>query len=146
MVDHILCSHVLEYLAQPDTQTVLADFHRVLSPGGTVHIILPDLSVMAGRYVRGEIDADEFQRELMLHPEHGETLKLRLLQLWGGFGLTHRWMYDRATATVRMERAGFAVRDDVDTPSSWFRADDGCSLHLVGVKPSTIAPGAFAPS
>jgi hypothetical protein len=31
----------------------------------------------------------------MLHPEEGESLTLRLLALWNGFGLTHKWMYDR---------------------------------------------------
>jgi predicted SAM-dependent methyltransferase len=145
-VDHILCSHLLEYLPQPDMQDVLRDFHRVLRPDGTVHIILADLSLMAHRYVHGEIDADQFQRELMLHPEHGESFKVRLLQLWGGFGLTHRWMYDRATAVTQMEQAGFAVLDNIDTPSSSFRADDRGSLHLVGVKRSTIMPGTPAAS
>jgi predicted SAM-dependent methyltransferase len=133
-VDHILCSHVLEYLPQPQMQTVLADFHRVLRPEGTLHIILPDVMLMASRYVHGEIDADRFQQELMLHPEQGESLKLRFLELWGAFWLTHRWMYDRATATERLQRIGFAVVDDMDTPSSHFRADDPASLHLVGVK------------
>jgi len=133
-VDHILCSHVLDYLPPPQLEKVLTDFHRVLRPAGTLHVILPDVLLMATRYVQGEIDADQFQRELMLHPEHGESLKLRLLDLWGGFGLTHRWMYDRATATDRLERTGFAVLNYRVTPSSQFRADDPASLHLVGVK------------
>jgi predicted SAM-dependent methyltransferase len=132
-VDHILCSHFLQFLPPPTMESVLADFYRVLRPEGTVHVVLPDVSLMARRYVGGEIDADELQRELMLHPEDGESLKVRLLEVWS-FRLTHRWMYDSVTAAARMTRAGFAVRDDVDTPSSRFRADDSASLHLVGVK------------
>jgi hypothetical protein len=89
---------------------------------------------MASRYVQGEIDADQFQRELMLHPEHGESLRLRLLESWGGFGLTHRWMYDRATAIRRLHRSGFDVLEDQETPSSNFRADDPGSIHLVAVR------------
>ena len=136
-VDHILCSHVLEYLYPPDMRSVLGEFHRVLRPGGTVHIILPDLAYMARRYVHGGVDADEFQRQLMLHPERGESLVLRLLGLWNGFGLTHQWMYDSATASDRVARAGFTVADDLETPSSFFRADDDASLHVVGLKPSS---------
>jgi predicted SAM-dependent methyltransferase len=133
-VDHILCSHVLDYLSPPQLEQVLADFSRVLRSGGTLHVILPDVLLMASKYVHGEIDADQFQRELMLHPEHGESLRLRLLELGGGYGLTHRWMYDRATLTKRLEQAGFAVLDGLDTASSWFRADDPASLHVVAVK------------
>jgi predicted SAM-dependent methyltransferase len=132
-VDHILCSHFLEFLPPPTMESVLADFYRVLRAEGTVHVILPDVSLMARRYVGGEIDADEFQRDMMLHPEHGESLKVRLLEV-GSFRLNHRWMYDPVTAAARMTRAGFAVLDDAETPSSQFRADDGISLHLVGVK------------
>jgi hypothetical protein len=113
---------------------MLSDFYRVLCSGGTVHLILPDVLFMARRYVQGEIDADQFQRELMLHPERGESLKVKLLELSGVFWLTHRWMYDVASAAERLERAGFRVVDDTDTPSSRFRADDPASLHLVGVK------------
>jgi predicted SAM-dependent methyltransferase len=133
-VDHILCSHVLGYLPPPQLETVLADFHRVLRPEGTVHIVLPDLLLMASRYVQGETDADQFQRELMLHPEHGASLKLRLLESWGGFGLNYRWMYDRTTAARRLKRSGFDVLDGRETPSSRFRADDPESLHIVGAK------------
>jgi predicted SAM-dependent methyltransferase len=140
-VDHILSSHFLEFLPPPAMQRVLADFHRVLRPNGTAHIVLPDVSRMARRYVQGEIDADEFQRELMLHPEQGESLKVRLLEV-GSFRFNHRWMYDRVTAAHRMELAGFAVIDDAETPSSWFRADDDASLHLVGTKPAQVgSPG-----
>jgi hypothetical protein len=90
--------------------------------------------MMAQRYVHGEIDADQFQRELMLHPERGESLELRLLELGGGYGLTHRWMYDRATLINRLEQTGFAALDDRETPSSVFRADDPGSLHVVAVR------------
>jgi hypothetical protein len=77
----------------------------------------------------------------MLHPEQGESLKVRLLEAWR-FRLFHRWMYDSVTAARRMERAGFAVVEDPETPSSWFRADDDASFHLVGTKPARVrAPG-----
>jgi predicted SAM-dependent methyltransferase len=133
-VDHILCSHVLDYLSPPQLQRVLAEFHRVLRPDGTLHIVLPDLLLMASRYVEGEIDADQFQRDLMLHPEGGESVKLRLMELGGGYGLTHRWMYDEETLINRLNRTGFVVLNGRDTPSSLFRADDDTSLHVVAVK------------
>jgi predicted SAM-dependent methyltransferase len=135
-VDHILCSHFLEYLSPPEMQAVVADFHRVLRCDGTLHIVLPDVQWMAKRYVDGDIDADQFQRELILHPEHGETLVVRLLQLWRGFGLTHRWMYDRVTTAQQLDKAGFTVLGDVVTPSSRVRAGDVDSFHIVAAKPT----------
>ena len=38
------------------------------------------------------------------------------------------------TMTNRLERAGFTVVDNLETPSSTVRADDGESIHLFAVK------------
>jgi predicted SAM-dependent methyltransferase len=41
--DRIYCSHMLEHLYPYDVPRALAEFHRVLVPGGQVLLIVPDL-------------------------------------------------------------------------------------------------------
>jgi ubiquinone/menaquinone biosynthesis C-methylase UbiE len=43
--DPVLCSHFLEHVCPVEADEVLADFLRVLKPGGTAHIIVQDTSV-----------------------------------------------------------------------------------------------------
>ncbi len=41
--DHILCSHALEHLYPHEVKKALSEFLRVLKPGGTAIILVPDL-------------------------------------------------------------------------------------------------------
>lgn len=137
-VDHILCSHFLEHIHKSECERVLAEFFRMLKPGGSAHIVLPDLEAIAERYLarRGDPEAaDAMLTETMLAKPSRPSLLHRLLDFNGSRGLDHKWMYDRASARTVMERSGFEVRDDMETPSTGFRRDDG-SLHLYGAKPS----------
>jgi predicted SAM-dependent methyltransferase len=135
-VDHILCSHFLEHLPAPAAERILDDFHRVLKPAGTVHIVLPDLRWHVNRYVGGVTDADAFMAATMLRSRHGDGRLFRVLEGLGGFGLHHQWMYDAGTAEARVTAAGFRIAANAETPSVSFRRDDPESLHIVGVKGS----------
>jgi predicted SAM-dependent methyltransferase len=135
-VDHILCSHFLEHVKADEARGILADFHRALRPGATLHLVVPDLALAATQYLSrlGQPDAaDDFQRFLGLHFETRDSLRLRLMHLWGGFGLTHQWRYDAASLSERVVEAGFNIVEGNSTPSAMFRKDDG-SLHLVAKK------------
>ena len=130
-VDHILCSHFLEHVYPDEAEAILRDFHRALKPGGTVHIIVPDLAEWMAEYRRTG-DADAFILDTMLSTKGRGSLRYRLLEALGGFGLQHRWMYDHASISRRIEQAGFRITDQ-DSPSSFFRAGDG-SIHVTAVK------------
>lgn len=69
-VDFVICSHVLEHLAEP--LGFLAEIHRVLRPGGTALILLPDrrttfdrdrpptsLDHLTDEHRRGVVEVDE---------------------------------------------------------------------------------------
>lgn len=139
-VDHILCSHFLEHLYPDEASGVLRDFHSRLRPGGTVDVIVPDLEVLAESYLKlaskGVVDATDkfFSATVLSRPTRG-TLRYRLLEFLGGFGLQHRWMYDNAGMRARMEEAGFRIRPENDTPSRFFRyetPDARGAVRLVG--------------
>lgn len=131
-VDHILCAHHLQHLPPLAVNQELADYLRALRPGGTLHVILPDLRQSVDRYVRGEIDADELVAWQRLRGHGDDRLPARILDVVRG-DRHHRWVYDAHTARRRLVGAGFDVAD-VPTPSTHLRLDDPHSLHLVGMR------------
>lgn len=137
-VDHILCSHFLEHVFSSEADEIIYDFRRVLKPGGTVHIILPDILEMARRYVESAAEtnplaADDFIKETLLSRSDRGSFKFRLLELLGGYGLEHKWMYDKYSITQKIARLGLVLMDNNETPSKSFRYNDG-SVHIVASK------------
>jgi len=134
--DHILCSHFLEHIYSDEAEKVLKDFHRVARCNGTIHIIVPDLALQIRAYTQRKgnaLAADEFLETTILSKRCRPSLKYRWLEVSGGFGLQHRWMYDRESMSARIISAGFVLLAENDTPSREFRLNDG-SLHLVARK------------
>lgn len=137
-VDHILCSHFLEHVFPNEADEIIFDFIRVLKPGCTVHIILPDILEMARRYIESvgvlnPMAADEFVKELLLSRPSRGSLKFRFLEFLGGYGLEHKWMYDKYSITNKVARLGLVIMDNNETPSKSFRDNDG-SVHIVARK------------
>jgi hypothetical protein len=134
-VNHILCSHFLEHVYPDEADQILCDFQRALKDNGTLHIIVPDLRAQVFQYLRKAeegIDSasEDFIKETLLARESKGTLKYRLLEFFGGYGLQHRWMYDSPSLKAKLKRAGFTVLADNDTPSKYYRLNDG-SVHIV---------------
>ncbi|WP_018634897.1 methyltransferase domain-containing protein [Parafrankia elaeagni] len=139
-VDHILCAHVLQELPPHLVGPVLDEYARVLRPGGTLHVVLPDLRQAVDRYVRGDIDADELMAWQRVAGGPGAGA--------GGRGARWRhrpdrvvgppngWLYDEHTALRRLAGAGFALAPGAAaaTPSAGLVARDPVSLHLVAVR------------
>jgi predicted SAM-dependent methyltransferase len=117
---------------------ILADFHRVLKPGGTLHVIVPDLHKIAVEYVesymKGDDEAaDQFISNSILSKSNRGKLRYRLMEFHGGFGLQHRWMYDQNSMRKYVTNSGFEVKDHLDVPSKDFRKNDD-SVHVFAVK------------
>jgi SAM-dependent methyltransferase len=54
--DLIFASHVMEHLHFHEVALALAEFHRVLKPGGIVEVFVPDLQAIGGRIAMDELD------------------------------------------------------------------------------------------
>ena len=150
VVDHILCSHFLEHVYLSEGIDILKDFRRALKPGATLHVIVPDLEAQARTYLEGkskgsQMAADQFvEKSLLSTPSRG-SMKSRLMEAAGGFGLKHCWMYDRDSMRVRIEQCGFSICDVNDTPSQGFREGDD-SVHIIARKPENAPQKAVAES
>lgn len=51
-VDEIYASHILEHFPKHETVPVLAEWCRVLQPGGLIYISVPNFDVMVEMYIR----------------------------------------------------------------------------------------------
>lgn len=141
-VDHILCSHFLEHVYPDEARAIVQGFYRVLKPGGTLHVIVPDLATIVEDYRAGQYDVtavDNFFRESNLSQNVRPSLKFRFLEFIGSFGLYHRWMYDDVSMRHLLTSVGFVVLDNNTTPSAKFRNSDrkerDGSVNLVVQKP-----------
>jgi ubiquinone/menaquinone biosynthesis C-methylase UbiE len=50
-IEIIYCCHVLEHFTSPEVKKVLAEWHRVLAPGGNLAIVVPNLNRWILRYL-----------------------------------------------------------------------------------------------
>jgi len=138
VADHILCSHFLEHVYPDECDAIPRDFYRVLKQGATLHVIVPDIAAQVEEYIRNrKADhpgaADAFVKATMLSTEHRGSIKYRILEGLGAFGLQHRWMYDKQSIKAKIVKAGFDVLDGNETSSRTFREGDD-SVHVVARK------------
>lgn len=101
----IYTSHMLEHLEPQDALAALREFHRVLEPGGTLRVSVPDLGRLIDAYGR-DGDADAFLAATGLIQPGPKTLKAKLQCLVVG-QRHHQWMYDARSLIQRLTDIGF---------------------------------------
>lgn len=141
--DAVYHSHVLEHLDRSIVPSFLAEVRRVLRKGGVHRIVVPDFEKVCRRYVDhvDHVDrclavggsSDEHESyigaiiEQMVRGEAFGTSQQGLLRrkienvALGDArkrGETHRWMYDRITLPLVLERQGFHSVTVVDESTS----------------------------
>lgn len=67
-VEAVYCSHAIEHFHAHEVPQVLAGFHRVLKPGGTVEIHCPNLTEVMRRFVEEQLDLDSVLYEAPCGP------------------------------------------------------------------------------
>jgi predicted SAM-dependent methyltransferase len=98
--DEIRASHVLEHVSHRETGIVLAEFLRILKPGGLLKIAVPDFSKIARGYASGQGHkfpvegylmgghVDENDRHMAIFDEQ----KLRLAMRTAGYLRIEKWV------------------------------------------------------
>jgi len=91
----VYASHVLEYFNWKEAEeNVLPEWHRVLAPGGTLRLAVPNFEAISRLYQAG------MPLQWFIGPMFGR------MDVNGGM-IYHRTTYDEQTLTLILERAGF---------------------------------------
>lgn len=104
-VDVIYTSHMLEHLDRADAERFLRAATRLLRPGGTIRIAVPDLKKLVDAYVASG-DGDAFMSASYLAEPRPKRLIPRLASVIIG-ERNHQWMYDGRSLSALLVRAGF---------------------------------------
>lgn len=91
--DFVYSSHFLEHLFRNDAENLLRESYRVLKPGGTVRIVVPDLEYALTLYDAGKKEAMLSQYFFV---EDDDSYYAR-----------HKYMYDFAMLESALQKAGF---------------------------------------
>lgn len=112
-VQEIYCGHFLEHLGQQRGAELLAECCRVLVPGGTLGVVVPDFREVARRYVTG-VDAPMEWPGSTWH-DLRDLDELCHYVLFSTCQPSHHfWAYDLVSLRRALERAGFEVTGEID--------------------------------
>jgi SAM-dependent methyltransferase len=117
-VDYVYTSHLLEHLKRFEAARLLRECYRVLKPKGYMRIVVPDLELLARRYLAGDREFflpfqsdNEEMAECFLSffypPNHREPARSFLERLQLDLARWHRWMYDYESLSSMLRGAGF---------------------------------------
>ena len=107
-VDWIYTCHFLEHVKKREAANILSECYRVLKPGGSIRIVVPDLEVLVGKYIKKDAAffgtkeediADAFLKALNFFPR----------ERWQRMvpGQYHLWMYDFDSLSSMLKICGF---------------------------------------
>lgn len=110
--DGVYCSHVLEHLSLNDFRIALKNTYKILKPGGIFRCVVPDLEVIAKRYVdavgnKKENASIDFcgNGSLMGVTQRTKGLKGMLTNQFGN--AHHLWMWDHYSLSAELLKTGF---------------------------------------
>lgn len=110
-IDIIYSSHTLEHFSKEDGRRFLSECHRVLSKGGIIRIVVPDLRHSVTEYSEGRIKADDFVEKLGVLYENSNNIIKRKLHPFISF--PHKCMYDNSRLIEILNEIGFDAIDRV---------------------------------
>ncbi|GIK18470.1 MAG: hypothetical protein DYG93_11755 [Leptolyngbya sp. PLA2] len=132
--------HVLEHVAYPDEALhVITECYRVLVPGGTVRVGVPDSEKVIGAYVAGD-NAEYFRiaRERWHPPEVRLPIEHVNYHFRDRYG-EHLFAYDRQALSALLSRAGFIGIQPAPFDFTLDRADrEEGTIRLSGTKPARL--------
>lgn len=113
VAEHVYLSHVLEHFYRLEALELLRDVHRVLAPGGTARLVVPDIEKCMRAYVQKDEGYFETRRRLWLVSSESAATSLELVLKNAGAGVKpesfwgHKQGYDFETLSHILRQAGF---------------------------------------
>ncbi len=110
-IDGIVSEHTLEHLSYNEASKALSECYRILKPGSTIRIIVPDFSLFIEKYSNNDIDWFEAWKNTLLadpsrkHMRHNFT-KMFALCFTANY-YHHKSCWDFETIWTYASNAGF---------------------------------------
>ena len=126
-VDEVLSVHVIEHFYYWEVQTVLAEWRRLLKPGGRIILECPNLLYGAQQLVN----------DPSLAMQGGEAWSTTMYVIYGDPGwedplMCHRWGWTPESLSAELERAGFV---GVHEKPAVFKRGNPRDMRIVAIKP-----------
>lgn len=103
-IDWIESHHMVEHLSFVETDTALAEWHRVLRPGGLLVLTCPDVRRVCARWI-----IESARHRVRPRPEQLDHLARMLVGPQVHPGMFHRNVFDARRLTDLLTAAGFTV-------------------------------------
>lgn len=92
----IYASHILEHFGRHQYEAVLAEWHRVLAPGGVLRLAVPDFEACARLYVAGRLERGIADVVGLISGGQKDQYDY------------HAMIFDRESLTAALQRVGFS--------------------------------------
>lgn len=120
-VDMICLHHVLEHYGCGEADALLRECYRVLVPGGSLLVFVPDMAELALAWIYGRIDTQIYMTNV-----YGAYM--------GDEADRHKWGFTKQSLKETLRRVGFDPRPfdwrvipgaDIAGPDFWILAQEG---------------------
>ena len=108
-VDGLWSAHNLEHLASHEVPVALAEFFRVLRPGGFALLTMPDLQQVAALVAEGRLEDPAYMSALGPIAALDMLYGFRPALAEGNAFMGHRTGFTAATLQAHLEHAGFSA-------------------------------------
>ena len=130
-VDAVYSSHSLAHLPPHETPLALAEFRRVLKPGGVAWIIVPDVQALAERIAAGDLDGELYRSPAGPICAADLLWGHRVALAAGQQHLAHRNGFSAATLERALADAGFGPLKVQRNPKAF-------ELFATAMRPASI--------
>jgi len=115
-IDHITARDVLEHITWRKTDEVLAEWYRVLKPGGTIYIQSPNLMGWALAIVHHKCSFHHAMEHIFAHQDNPGNFHYT--------GFTKEYLQEK------MERVGFKDFEHIDEERKIKKTDEDSNVHI----------------
>jgi len=103
-IDFIYAEHVLEHFDHGQVTMLLSECHRVMKPGATLSICVPDVGI----FLNGYAEPDGFDVEAFCHhPSLDFSARVNYVNYMFYMDGFHRYMFDKENLLRSLNSAGF---------------------------------------
>lgn len=132
-VEAVYSSHLFEHLTFEQGQTLMAEALRVLRPGGSFSIAVPDARIYVEHYLgQRDLPAEYFGWEAAFN----NSTRIDALNYVAYMAGEHTYMFDLENLVFRLKTAGFdRVQPREFDPETDMSERDYESIYAIGYKP-----------